>query len=227
MSRVRPFSARERSVPVLSLSHCSPGMERAGLQRPEGEAGRLLPLLPLLPQVRGAGPAPPRGGGRAVPCPRCLPHGETGAGAVGHLCHLGRPHAWRVGCSREHTGTQASGESPWLRAGGRQRWGGTTLPHSAFPLPQRGDRQWPLRLLQIPHPGHPPLSVLAERVPLHGEQGEGHAAPRCPAPRSLNGPYLLPFPSGSSSTGTGSVASPSALSSLRSPGSSSTSTSPM
>ena len=219
-------------MPVLSPSRCSPGVERAGLQRSEGKAGRLLPLLALFPQVRGARPAPrrgcPWGGGRAVLCPQCLPRGEIGAGAVGHLTsHLTvGDHAWRMGCSREHAGTQAPGEPPLLGAGGRQRWGGTTLAYSAFPLPQWGDRQRALRLLPVPHPGHPPLPVLAERVPLHGERGGGHAVPWCPALWTLTGPNSLSFPSGSSSMGTGSAASPSALSSLRSPGSSSTSTSP-
>uniref|UniRef100_A0A8C4V2I7 Endonuclease/exonuclease/phosphatase domain-containing protein n=1 Tax=Falco tinnunculus TaxID=100819 RepID=A0A8C4V2I7_FALTI len=99
-------------------------------------------------------------------------------------------------------------------------------PHCAFRLLQRGDRQRPLHLLQVPHPGHPPLPVLAERVPLHGEWGGGHVVLRCPAPRSLTGPCLLLCPSGSSSTGTGSAASPLGSSSLRSPGLSSTSTSP-
>lgn len=32
--------------------------------------------------------------------------------------------AWGLGCSRERTGIQAPREPPWLRTGGRQRWGG-------------------------------------------------------------------------------------------------------
>lgn len=133
-----PFSAHEMSAPILSPSRCSPGVERAGLQRPEGEAGRLLPLLPLFPQVRGAWPAPPPrgcpwGSDRAVPHPQCLSHGETGVGAAGHLCDRGRLRAWRVGCSWERTGTQASGKPPWLRAGGRQSWGEPRFLTVLFP----------------------------------------------------------------------------------------------
>lgn len=83
-------------APVLRPCRCPAGMERAGLQRPEGEAGRLLPIFPLFPQVRGARLLPffPPGVPRAVPggfnpmesprCGCCWCPGPVAPGSTAH-----------------------------------------------------------------------------------------------------------------------------------------------
>lgn len=97
-------------APVLRPCRCPAGMERAGLQRPEGEAGRLLPILPLFSQVRGARLLPffPPGVPRAVPG-GVAPWRAHGAGAVGVLApwHRGRTADPRVEGGRYGEGAHA------------------------------------------------------------------------------------------------------------------------
>lgn len=193
-------------APVLRPCRCPAGMERAGLQRPEGEAGRLLPILPLFSQVRGGQAAPlfPPG------CPQ---------GCAGGVCPVESPRCgccWCPGPVAPGTHGRPQGRGREIRGGGTR----SLLPPSRSGVIGSGlciFSKFPILdtlLYQYSLNGYPYM--------VSGVGGTRH--PRDPTePRRTPS---LPFPSSSSSTGTGSVASPWGSPSLTSPGSSSTSTSP-
>lgn len=199
-------------APVLRPCRCPAGMERAGLQRPEGEAGRLLPIFPLFSQVRGA---------RLLPFfpPRVSP-GLCRGGLTPWRAHgagvVGVPAPWHRGA--RHMGTHGGPQGR-----GRGIWGGGT--RSLHPPSRSGVIGSGLCIFSK----FPILDTLLYQYSLNGYpymvSGVGGTRhPRDPT-EPCRPPSLL-FPSSSSSTGTGSAASPWGSPSLTSPGSSSTSTSP-
>uniref|UniRef100_A0A8C3KP47 sphingomyelin phosphodiesterase n=1 Tax=Calidris pygmaea TaxID=425635 RepID=A0A8C3KP47_9CHAR len=131
---------------------------------------RTPPLCPTVPSDPGE--APVSDGGRSHPAAPCLrPQ------LLGHPL----PEQAAAGACPAHRGHAAPGGlRPGASPGGVERAGlqrpegeaGKLLPLLSL-LPQWGDWQRPLCLLPVPHPGHTPLPVLAERVPLHGEWAAG------------------------------------------------------